>query len=374
MSRESTFTSGGGGSTARARLGTRWCSRWMSSSASPRSIVSRWLSRASEASSFSTNLAILVLEMSERRLVAARKLEPLDLVGQSFDHGIELVGHALAAPIARLERVGEHRDPVLERGESAAAAGAGGLIDLAGKGAHFLGQAGQRVIRGHMGDDAPHRDDCAFELPERGRILRVARDKVDFLRKLLHCSIDADEVLGRRQCPQRIAHLGEPALDAGHRGPIGAGVAGVVDAIGELAHLAFEGLDRLARHGFLQHDADLGEIVAQHVDGFVEPAGLPERLDLRIDLTQVAARGRIAPACVRAAASRTAPAHERRMNGGIAGGDRGIAVERALAVRDLHQRLVERRRRIDGRARFFAVEIGDRAIDRIHALLDLGLG
>ena len=138
-----------------------------------------------------------------------------------------------------------------------------------------------------MGGDAPHRDDRAFELPERGRILRVARDKVDFLRKLLHCSIDADEVLGRRQCPQRIAHLGEPPLDAGHRGPIGAGVAGVVDAIGELAHLAFEGLDRLARHGFLQHDADLGEIVAQHVDGFVEPAGLPERLDLRIDLTQL---------------------------------------------------------------------------------------
>ena len=63
-----------------------------------------------------------------------------------------------------------------------------------------------------------------------------------------------------------------------------------------------------------------------------------------------------------------------RMNGGIAGGDRGIAVERALALRDLHQCLVERRRRIDGRARSFAVEIGDRAIDRIHALLDLGLG
>ena len=79
----------------------------------------------------------------------------------------------------------------------------------------------------------------------------------------------------------------KPALDAGKRRPVGAGVARVVDAVGELAHLCFERLDRLARHGLLQHQADLGEIVAQRVDRLVDAAGLPQRLDPGVDLAKL---------------------------------------------------------------------------------------
>src|SRR5258708_7755298 len=62
---------------------------------------------------------------------------------------------------------------------------------------------------------------------------------------------------------------------------------------------------------------------------------------------------------------------------GAAGNDGRITVESALAVCNLKERLVERSRRI-GRgqrgARAFTVKTGDRAIDRIHALLHLRLG
>ena len=50
-------------------------------------------------------------------------------------------------------------------------------------------------------------------------------------------------------------------------------------------------------------------------------------------------------------------------------------VESALAIRDFKKRLIERGNRFrDGDGpRAFAVEIGNRAADRIHPLLDVGL-
>src|SRR5215470_13214957 len=68
-----------------------------------------------------------VLEMAERRLVAARELNPFDLVDQSIDHRFELVGNALAAVVAGLEGVGKHRNPAFERRKNAAAGWAGHL-------------------------------------------------------------------------------------------------------------------------------------------------------------------------------------------------------------------------------------------------------
>ena len=228
-----------------------------------------------------------VLEMAERRLVAARELYAFDLVDQTRDHGFELVGHVLAVAITCFERVGEHCDPAFERGEDAAARRAGRLVHLVAKRTHLFGQLRQRVVRGHMGDDTAHRDDRAFELLEGRGVLGIAADEIDLLGELLHRPVHADEALGRGQGAQRIAHFSESALDSCKRSPIGVGVAGVVEAVGELAHLCFERLDRLARHGLLEHQADLGEIVAQHIDRLVEAAGLPQRLDLGVDLPEL---------------------------------------------------------------------------------------
>ena len=57
------------------------------------------------------------------------------------------------------------------------------------------------------------------------------------------------------------------------------------------------------------------------------------------------------------------------------GGRRRMSIERALAVGDLHQRLVERGRRLAARPDgAFAAEVGHHAVDRAHAPLDLAGG
>ncbi len=55
---------------------------------------------------------------------------------------------------------------------------------------------------------------------------------------------------------------------------------------------------------------------------------------------------------------------------------RCIAVEHALTVRDLEEGLIERRGRVgdEGRPHFVAVDVGERAIDRVDALLHGALG
>ena len=138
-----------------------------------------------------------------------------------------------------------------------------------------------------MGDDAAHRNDGAFELLERSWVLRIAPDEVYFLCQLLHHLGYAEQALGGRQGTQRIAHFGEPALDCRERGTVGTCMAAVVDPVGELAHLVFERLDRSARHRLPKHQANLGEIIAQGIDGLVEAARLLEDIDLRIDLAQM---------------------------------------------------------------------------------------
>ena len=65
--------------------------------------------------------------------------------------------------------------------------------------------------------------------------------------------------------------------------------------------------------------------------------------------------------------------------GGRYGGGCGLRrwlVERPLAIGDLQERLIERRRRSGGQTRPLAlgIEVGDRALDSLHALLDLAFG
>ena len=67
-----------------------------------------------------------------------------------------------------------------------------------------------------MRDHAAQRDDRAFKLLERRRILAGAGDAVDLLRQALHRLVEADQVFGRGQRAQRVADFGEAALDARH--------------------------------------------------------------------------------------------------------------------------------------------------------------
>ena len=107
----------------------------------------------------------------------------------------------------------------------------------------------------------------------------LAPSRSIFCASRLHRLVEPDEAFGRRQAAQRVAHLGESALEPGQRRGVNAGATLAVDALGERTHLGFERLDRPARHRLLDHEADLGEVVAQRLDRAVDPAG-PQRLDL----------------------------------------------------------------------------------------------
>ncbi len=318
-----------------------------------------------------------ILEMAERRLVAAVELNALDLVDQAGDHGLELARDVLAVSIARFQRVRERGDPTLEAREHVAAAAVVAAWSTLSASERTSSESFASASFEATCETMPRIATIApssclsaagsWLLPAMRSILRESS---------FTASSNPTRFSAGVKRAQRIAHLGEPALDTGDRRAVGAGVTAVVDAIGELAHLAFERLDRLARHRLLQHDADLGEVVAQRVDRLadhaVDAARPAERLDLRVDLAKLALESRKAPGCGPAAAIRTASG--RRRGGG--GGRRRIAIERALAVGDLHQRLVERGGRIDGdgRTRLFAAEVGDHAVDRAHASLDLAGG
>src|SRR5204862_4931239 len=88
-----------------------------------------------------------ILEMADSRLVAAGELNPLDLVDQSLDDGLDLVRRSLVALVARLERVSERCNAAFERREYAACAAGGGLIDLSGQRGRLVGQLRQRLVR-----------------------------------------------------------------------------------------------------------------------------------------------------------------------------------------------------------------------------------
>ncbi len=221
-----------------------------------------------------------------------------------------------------------------------------------------------------MGDDAAHGDDRAFELLERGRILGIAGDQVDLLGEHFHGAVETGQVLRRGQHAQRVANLGQAALDACERYAGRAGVPRLIDALRQVAHFSFERFDRPPRHGFLQHHADLGEVVAQEVDRLVDRVGLVERADLRIDLAQLLLQaGKLLGLRARQ--------RIRRHIGRDAGGRLcRQAVERPLAIGDLDQSLVERCLGDGRQARpqRLGAEVGHRAIDRAEALLDLAPG
>ena len=98
--------------------------------------------------------------------------------------------------------------------------------------------------------------------------------------------VEADQLLCRRQAAQRVAHLGQPVLDAGERVVIDAVLAAFRDALGEAEDLLFDGLDLAPRHGLVERVADLDELAAQRIDRFLD-ARLAQRLDLVGDAAEL---------------------------------------------------------------------------------------
>ena len=245
-----------------------------------------------------------VLQMTEHGVIAARELHPLDVVGQCSDDRFELAWHVLAAVVAGRERIGKRANALLQRVEDPVVVRLRRTVDLAGERAHFVGEARQSVVGSDLGDAAAQSRDRAFQLPQCCRILAVVGERIDLPRQRMQLVVDPGEIGGGDKAVEGIPHFGKSVLDACERRAVGSGTAARIDALGQLAHLAFERLHRFPRHGVLQHDADLGEVVAQRVDRLIHAAGL-EALDLNVDLAQLLLKpGELLRACPRQALGR----------------------------------------------------------------------
>src|SRR5438067_784125 len=137
-----------------------------------------------------------------------------------------------------------------------------------------------------MGDNVTQRDDRVFQVPQRRRILAVVREAIDLFRQLLQFPVDSWKLLRWSKAAQSIANFAKSPLDICEGPRISSCIAAMIDALSELVHLLLDRFHRFTRHRILQHDPDLGEVVTQRIDGFVDAAGL-EFLDLSIDLAEL---------------------------------------------------------------------------------------
>ena len=122
------------------------------------------------------------------------------------------------------------------------------------------------------------RDDGPFELRNRRRVV-LGDDEIDLVREVGDRVGVADQVFRRHQPPHRVAHFGQPMLDAAERGGVDAGLAAFGDAPVEALDLLFDGLEGAARHRVAERAADLAEFLAQGVDRLFD-ARFAQRLDL----------------------------------------------------------------------------------------------
>ena len=305
-----------------------------------------------------------VLELADRSLVGAAEAHLLEPVRQAFDDGVEIGRHAGAGLAAALEHLGHGRDALLQGREERGRAR--DLVDLAGQPLDLLGQLGERAVGRHLAGDAAQPDDGAFQLLHRGRVLGVERDQVDLARQLAHRLVGADQILRRRQGVQCIADLGEPALDIGDGGVGTLRLPALLQPLGQAANLDLQRLDRLPRHRLLEHQADLGQVVAQRLHRGVDPAW-PQGLDPGRDLAQLLLE--IGQALRRGARQHVGTRRVGR-------GRPPVGVERALALRDLHQGPLERGRRVSRQRRggHLVIAVDGIALDRAGALVDRLVG
>ena len=168
-----------------------------------------------------------------------------------------------------------------------------------------------------------------------------------------------DQAFGRGERVQRVADFGEAAFDTCDGYAVGVGTAFIVETPPQRPDFGFQRLDRLPRHGFLEHHADLGEIVAQGLDRGVDTAGA-HGVDTGVELPKLLFE-------VREALGRSAGQIHRRP------GETGF--EHALRGFDFGQRLIDRGR-LTGPGRRGGMPVDPRhgAVDRARPARALGIG
>ena len=98
--------------------------------------------------------------------------------------------------------------------------------------------------------------------------------------------VEAGQLFGRRQRSQRLMDFAERAFDAAQCRIVAAAVAAGVDAFRELADLAFDRFNGMARHRLGDGLADVREFAAESRNRLFDALGL-QRLDLAGDLREL---------------------------------------------------------------------------------------
>jgi len=157
-----------------------------------------------------------LFEMGEGGGVVVADRHPVDAVGQRPQRAFELFGvEARRRPLAAFQRRGQRRDALLEHREGiAVVVGAAELVDLGRQGVDVVGQPGQRVVGGDIGDDGAKCCDGAFELPDRRGIVIGAQDQIELGAEIADRLVVARQLLRRRQRAQHFADFAERAFDA----------------------------------------------------------------------------------------------------------------------------------------------------------------
>ena len=110
-----------------------------------------------------------LFEVGERRRIVVAggdTVEPLRQRAQRVFEIFRIVARRRCLPA--FQRRGQRGQSLLEHAEGiAVAVKAGKLVDLGRQRVHVLGEPGQRVVGGDVGDDAAQRRDRAFELLHR---------------------------------------------------------------------------------------------------------------------------------------------------------------------------------------------------------------
>ncbi len=245
----------------------------------------------------------------------------------------------------------------------AVAVEAGKLIDLGRQRVHVVGEPGQRVVGGDVGDDAAQCRDRAFELLHGRRIVVRTQDQIELGAEIADRLVVAGELLGRRQRAQHLADFAERLLDAGQSLAVAAVLAVFVDAAGQRADLVLERFDFAARHRLGDGLTDFGEFAAERRDRFLDMVGTLQRLDLAGDLEQVPLERR---------KIRTGRCRGRGRRRGLAKRLARWTIKFVLARDDLGDRKIHR-----GRAerRRGAIDLGGGALDHVGlTLLFLHMG
>ena len=167
-----------------------------------------------------------ILEMAERGVVGVGELNPFELFDQAGDQPLELARNRMASFVRSVKHVGKRIDAVFQRRQRIAACRhVGDVVDPGREPADIFGDFRQRVVRGHMVEDAAQCADRLFKLLQRRRVV-IGGDDIDLARQRRYRILDADQAFRRGEAAQRLAHFGQTVFEACERGTVDAGSAG----------------------------------------------------------------------------------------------------------------------------------------------------